>query len=475
MATRTATFEITETPEVTAETLHERYPAVRTATVGAGRAALAGGPARPVDAGREPHQVAPRPHDLVLRDLRARRASCPAIAPLTRATPTSSTPTTRPSGRGRRARTAGSCSRPRSTRSAPTATPSTQRMVSVPRRAEPDSAAVRPHRARPPARAAAPGADPHRHQARLWSQPRAAGYIPDANGSTNNSFRNELSAPLSIRSRTGDRKATQAADVGGASGRPRGDRATPAMGSSFDNERRATASSSSRSVSRRRPVTNGEYLRLHRRTAAIAGPELWLSDGWAAVQRARLDARRCTGSSADGDWSAVHARAASQAPGPDEPVCHVSYYEADAFARWAGARLPTEAEWEALAAAGRPSPATSSSRRRFHPRPARDARRPGARARSSATSGSGRPAPTCPTRASARSAGALGEYNGKFMSNQMVLRGGSCATPRSHIRATYRNFFPPTPAGSSRASAWRRRGSSGSTGTRVRRLNPQLW
>jgi ergothioneine biosynthesis protein EgtB len=166
-------------------------------------------------------------------------------------------------------------------------------------------------------------------------------------------------------------------------------------------------------------------------------PELWLSDGWAAVQRSGWEAPLYW--ERDGAGWAVFTLGGLRPLDPAAPVAHVSLYEADAFARWSGARLPTEAEWERAAAGALPD-GTFAEDGRLHPAPAPDAdglvqllgdvwewtgsayaAYPGFR-----------PLP-----------GTLGEYNGKFMVGQLVLRGGSCATPRAHVRATYRNFFPP--------------------------------
>ncbi|HET9839428.1 MAG TPA: ergothioneine biosynthesis protein EgtB [Candidatus Angelobacter sp.] len=188
-----------------------------------------------------------------------------------------------------------------------------------------------------------------------------------------------------------------------------------------------------------RPATCGDYLAFID-DRGYSRPELWLSDGWKAVQTHRWNAPLYW-EKLNGEWFQFTCSGPCKVE-EAEPVCHVSYYEADAFARWAGARLPTEFEWE-VAASTLPIEGNLLEQGRFHPQPA-------------ATSAeNGRPAQMIGDvwewTASAYLAypgykpepGALGEYNGKFMSGQMVLRGGSCATPASHIRATYRNFFPP--------------------------------
>ena len=197
------------------------------------------------------------------------------------------------------------------------------------------------------------------------------------------------------------------------------------------------------------PVTNAEYLEFMN-DGGYLRPELWLSEGWDTVQaehwRAPLyweqdsstENSAASGSDADRDRWRVFTLSGMCEPEWHEPVCHVSYFEADAFARWAGARLPREEEWE-VAAATVPLAGNLQESGELHPRPAE----PADELRQmfgDVWEWTSSPYIAYPGFQTAP--GALGEYNGKFMCNQFVLRGGSCATPRSHLRPTYRNFFP---------------------------------
>ena len=185
-----------------------------------------------------------------------------------------------------------------------------------------------------------------------------------------------------------------------------------------------------------RLVTCGEYLEFMD-DGGYRQPDLWLSDGWTAVKEGGWNAPLYWEPSGSG-WRQLTLRGL-EAVDPNLPVCHVSFYEADAFARWRDSRLPTEAEWEvASREAGRQGTLADAG-----------VLQPQAPLESDGIQQmlgdvwEWTQSPYTPYPGYRPLRGALGEYNGKFMCNQMVLRGGSCVTPASHLRPTYRNFFPP--------------------------------
>ncbi len=188
-----------------------------------------------------------------------------------------------------------------------------------------------------------------------------------------------------------------------------------------------------------RLVTNREYLAFME-AKGYETPELWLSDGWAMVENEKWNSPLYW-TKIDEEWWNYKLRGFHKVD-LNEPVCHISFYEADAFARWAGARIPTEEEWE-IASSEAEQIGNFVEDGFYHPVPVDNSKKNSPLKQMFGdvwewTRSSYSPYPGYKTLP-----GALGEYNGKFMSSQMVLRGGSCATSSSHIRKTYRNFFPP--------------------------------
>jgi ergothioneine biosynthesis protein EgtB len=205
-------------------------------------------------------------------------------------------------------------------------------------------------------------------------------------------------------------------------------------GFAFDNERPAHDVLVRPFALAARPISNGDVIEFIA-DGGYRDPRLWLSDGWHATQ--------AEGWQAPLYWlgdGTHYTLGGARAIDPAATACHLSYYEADAIARWLGGRLPTEAEWELAARGASPERGNFADDGLLCPAPAAIGDAP---AQLFGDVWEWTASAYAPYPGFRPLAGALGEYNGKFMSGQQVLRGGSCLTPRGHVRATYRNFFPP--------------------------------
>jgi ergothioneine biosynthesis protein EgtB len=219
---------------------------------------------------------------------------------------------------------------------------------------------------------------------------------------------------------------------------------TPAPAFAFDNERPRHRTFVAPFALARCPVSCGEVIAFIE-DGGYRRPELWLSAGWDLVQARGWQAPlywQCeAGDRQAARWQMFTLRGVVDVA-PDVPAVHLSHYEADAIARWLGARLPTEFEWECVARA-QPVEGNLLEDALYHPAEPMQATAPAQASQLYGDVWEWTQSAYLPYPGYRTAPGALGEYNGKFMSQQMVLRGGSCATPRSHLRASYRNFFPP--------------------------------
>jgi ergothioneine biosynthesis protein EgtB len=189
-----------------------------------------------------------------------------------------------------------------------------------------------------------------------------------------------------------------------------------------------------------RLVTVKEY-RVFMADSGYERPELWLSDGWHLVKQQQWKTPLYWNDG--GNRVRVFTLFGLRPLADSDPVCHISFYEADAYARWAGARLPTEAEWEIASHGVDATVGNYLDDQLFHPQAPPQGTSSSQLAQMFGDCWEWTASPYVAYPGYKPVSGALGEYNGKFMCNQMVLRGGSCATPRGHVRPTYRNFFPP--------------------------------